>query len=180
MKRKAQKIVSLALVGTMGVTSFATAALAAPNSVVTGTQVISALNATTDMKGLNRALEEFSRTYGNNIRDVVFDAVGYEEKAETRGIITQGAKAIAKVLRQFGDDIINLVSKVPGVGSALANFLSTHIGPLADFWENASGGVETLIATFLQSAGMSPQAAATAASVIMFVVEIVIALNGLS
>ena len=106
---KAQKIVSLALVGTMGVTSFATAALAAPNSVVTGTQVISALNATTDMKGLNRALEEFSRTYGNNIRDVVFDAVGYEEKAETRGIITQGAKAIAKVLRQFGDDIINLV-----------------------------------------------------------------------
>ena len=117
-------------------------------------------------------METVLRLYGgkDNFLNMVTNVLDQGGHAEPQIDLLQGAKAVAKVLKTFGDDIIKAIRKIPGVGNAIGDFLSSKIGPLANFLEKFSGGAEAGISAFLQSCGLSKEVADTIAAVIMFIV----------
>ena len=171
-KRKCQRVLSVALVGTIGATSFSQVALAATPTVHTVADAIALSENVSDAARLNEIMETVLRLYGgkDNFLNMVTNVLDQGGHAEPQIDLLQGAKAVAKVLKTFGDDIIKAIRKIPGVGNAIGDFLSSKIGPLANFLEKFSGGAEAGISAFLQSCGLSKEVADTIAAVIMFIV----------
>ena len=172
MKRKCQRVLSVALVGTIGATSFSQVGLAATPTVHTVADAIALSENVSDAARLNEIMETVLRLYGgkDNFLNMVTNVLDQGGHAEPQIDLLQGAKAVAKVLKTFGDDIIKAIRKIPGVGNAIGDFLSSKIGPLANFLEKFSGGAEAGISAFLQSCGLSKEVADTIAAVIMFIV----------
>ncbi len=176
MKKIFCRAASILLIGAIATTTLGTTVFAAMPPASAPSEVaeivIPEIDATT-VANLDKAVDEFIQTYGKeNVNTVISSALGAQSVAEERGI-TSTAKAIAKVLRQFGDDIIRAIRKVPGVGKVVGDFLEKHLGSLVDIMETIEGGAEGAIIYICHDIfGCSQQTSETIASVIVAVAEI--------
>lgn len=171
MKKLFCRAVSTFLIGAIATTTLGTTVFAAMPSTSAPSEVaeiiVPEIDATT-VADLDKAVDEFIQTYGKeNVNAVVSSTLGAQSVAEERGI-TATAKAIAKVLRQFGDDIIRAIRKIPGVGKVVGDFLEKHLGSLVDIMETIEGGAEGAIIYICHDIfGLSQQTSETIAAVIV-------------
>ena len=184
MKRKNQQVLSFVLAGTMGAATFSTTAVAAtvPKGIAGSVGVSTVLESISEADIVEQKLDEFIKKYGkDNATEIIYKSMGVEGIPSEQGLKEELADLVLKVLKQHGDDVLNLLKKIPGIGSALSNFLGKHMGQIINFLEKFVGGIKEGISTFFQvNFGWSKANADLAASVIMVAIEAVATLLGLS
>ena len=184
MKRKNQQVLSFVLAGTMGAATFSTTAVAAtvPKGIAGSVGVSTVLESISEADIVEQKLDEFIKKYGkDNATEIIYKSMGVEGIPSEQGLKEELADLVLKVLKQHGDDVLNMLKKIPGIGSALSDFLGKHMGQIINFLEKFVGGIKEGISTFFQvNFGWSKANADLAASVIMVAIEAVATLLGLS
>lgn len=174
MKKNYKKYIAggLAMAITTTTLGTATPVFAHENSSVR--EIIQMLNlSTSELAEYDRITNIFVEQYGKEgITEVVNQSLGVTASPkEERGAVSITAKVLLKLLKEKGSAIIKAIKKIPGVGTAIGNFLEKHMGSLINFLEKVNGGAEAaLIRFFTEVMGLKQSTAEIWADVIMTVV----------
>lgn len=176
MKKTYKKYIAggLAMAITATTLGTATPVFAHENSSVR--EIVQTLNlSASELAEYDKITNAFVEQYGKaGITEVVNQSLDISTSPkEEKGAVSVTAKVLLKLLKEKGSAIIKAIKKIPGVGTAIGNFLEKHMGSLINFLEKVNGGAEAaLVRFFTEIMGLKQSTAEIWADVIMSVLGI--------
>lgn len=176
MKKTYKKYIAggLAMAITATTLGTATPVFAHENSSVR--EIVQTLNlSASELAEYDKITNAFVEQYGKEgITEVVNQSLDISTSPkEEKGAVSVTAKVLLKLLKEKGSAIIKSIKKIPGVGTAIGNFLEKHMGSLINFLEKVNGGAEAaLVRFFTEIMGLKQSTAEIWADVIMSVLGI--------
>lgn len=176
MKKTYKKYIAggLAMAITATTLGTATPVFAHENSYVR--EIVQTLNlSASELAEYDKITNAFVEQYGKEgITEVVNQSLDISTSPkEEKGAVSVTAKVLLKLLKEKGSAIIKAIKKIPGVGTAIGNFLEKHMGSLINFLEKVNGGAEAaLVRFFTEIMGLKQSTAEIWADVIMSVLGI--------
>lgn len=176
MKKTYKKYIAggLAMAITATTLGTATPVFAHENSSVR--EIVQTLNlSASELAEYDKITNAFVEQYGKEgITEVVNQSLDISTSPkEEKGAVSVTAKVLIKLLKEKGSAIIKAIKKIPGVGTAIGNFLEKHMGSLINFLEKVNGGAEAaLVRFFTEIMGLKQSTAEIWADVIMSVLGI--------
>ena len=176
MKKTYKKYIAGGLAMAITATTLGTASpvFAHENSSVR--EIVQTLNlSASELAEYDKITNAFVEQYGKEgITEVVNQSLDISTSPkEEKGAVSVTAKVLLKLLKEKGSAIIKAIKKIPGVGTAIGNFLEKHMGSLINFLEKVNGGAEAaLVRFFTEIMGLKQSTAEIWADVIMSVLGI--------